>query len=138
MGKKQDTLIIFSGHTERSFDRPAQFSLPLYFEKVFLRIFFQKKNYQNWHQDLKISVFTTLPKSFSWKFENFSCNVQTSFRLYLENTCNFFISSISFSSTKCFSGHTKNKFDNPNGEQSPGKNLATLSTDYAEVTSFRS
>ena len=44
MGKKQDTLIILSGHTERNFDRPTQFSLPLYFEQVFLRCFCWEKN----------------------------------------------------------------------------------------------
>ena len=127
----------FWTHRKKFWTNSSILSAPLFWTSLSLKFFLRKFFYQNWHYNLKISVLTTLPESFSWKFEIFSFDVQNSFRLNLENTCNFFISSTSFSSMKCFSGHTINKFDNPNGKQSPEKKN-TLSTDFAEVTSFRS
>ena len=66
IGKKQDFLIIFSGHTERSSERTPQFSLPLYFEQVFLWSFFSENfftetgtttwKFQFWQRCLKVSI----------------------------------------------------------------------------------
>ena len=101
-------------------------SARIFWTSLPLKFFFQKKFLPKLAQDLKISVLTTLPKRFSWKLENFSFDIQTSFCLFLEDNCKIFSSSTSFSSMKHFSGHTINSFDNPNGKQSPGTKIWLL------------